>query len=285
MKIEHQEDGRIVVTFRQSWLNDSTLCLERGRRAVIEPEKRRTNDSAAIGTAVHAGIEAHLNGDDVGLAMDGAWETLLSEGVVSTLGWSERQMRVETCELWNTWHDEILPTLPKISHTEYGFNVPFYHTEVNGTPVEVRLSGTVDAVCEDGTLWDWKTAARAYSEREKQNTAVQPTVYAAALSRVGLTDYPCTFKFGVLIREKHTSQIVSVTRSRNHEVWLASMTEPLVRQGILLGLESPWPVNDTSALCSQKWCNWYDSCRGSALTTTDLYNGGTPTSNPKKRGK
>ena len=285
MKIEYTEDGRFVVTFRQSWLGDTALCLERGRRAIVEPEKRRTNDSAAIGTAVHAGIEAHLNGTDVAAAIDGSWAALVAEGVTSTLGWTEQAWRNESYALYWAWEKGILPHVTPVKYTEHSFDVPFYNTEVNGVDVEVRLSGTIDAVCEDGTLWDWKTAARSYSEREKQNTAVQPTVYATACSRLGLTEYPSTFNFGVLIREKHTPQVVSVTRSRNHEVWLGHMTEPLVRQGILLGLDSPWPVNDTSALCSQKWCNWYEGCRGSALTTTDMYNGGIPTSNPKKKGK
>jgi hypothetical protein len=57
MKID-EENKRVFV--RQSWLKDMLLCPERSRLSVLQPEFRTQNDSAAIGTAVHAGIEAVL---------------------------------------------------------------------------------------------------------------------------------------------------------------------------------------------------------------------------------
>ena len=59
MKVD-EENKRVLV--RQSWLKDMLLCPERARLSVIKPEFRTQNDSAAIGTAVHSGIESLLSG-------------------------------------------------------------------------------------------------------------------------------------------------------------------------------------------------------------------------------
>jgi hypothetical protein len=60
MRID-RETNRVFV--RQSWLKDMLLCPERARLAVVQPEFKTQNDSAAIGTSVHAGIESVLAGN------------------------------------------------------------------------------------------------------------------------------------------------------------------------------------------------------------------------------
>jgi hypothetical protein len=60
MRID-KETNKVFV--RQSWLKDMLLCPERARLGVVQPEFKTQNDSAAIGTAVHAGIEAVLAGN------------------------------------------------------------------------------------------------------------------------------------------------------------------------------------------------------------------------------
>ena len=57
MKVD-EENKRVFV--RQSWLKDMLLCPERSRLSVVKSEFKTNNDSAVIGTAVHAGIEAVL---------------------------------------------------------------------------------------------------------------------------------------------------------------------------------------------------------------------------------
>jgi hypothetical protein len=51
-----------VVYVRQSWLGDMAICPERARLGVVRPEFRSGSDATIIGTAIHTGIEAVLNG-------------------------------------------------------------------------------------------------------------------------------------------------------------------------------------------------------------------------------
>ena len=51
-----------VVYVRQSWLGDMAICPERARLGLVRPEFRTGSDATIIGTAIHTGIEAVLNG-------------------------------------------------------------------------------------------------------------------------------------------------------------------------------------------------------------------------------
>jgi hypothetical protein len=263
-------DTDITVTLRQSWINDAMTCQERARRMIVNPEASITSDSAAIGTAVHAAIEAAINGNDPEHALADEWDVLLAEPMNMTLGWSPSEMRAESQRLYGMWERDIRPHIGTPRHTEMYFDVPWFTTDVLGRDVNVRLSGTIDLVTDEG-LWDWKTSSRKYAAADKQNTAVQPTVYSIAANALELHEMPVTFSYGVMLRGKNETQILRVRRTRNHEVWLARVVEPLIRQALALGTDMTWPVNDTHNLCSQRWCPWWSSCKGQALSPTDLY--------------
>mgnify|MGYP003347482603 FL=1 len=51
---------KFVHSFRQSWLNTAATCPERARRELTDSIPRQETDAAAVGTAVHAGIEEFL---------------------------------------------------------------------------------------------------------------------------------------------------------------------------------------------------------------------------------
>lgn len=270
MRLDTNGDGTLTVSLRQSWINDALNCQERGRRMIVEPELRTTSDSAAIGTTVHAGIEAAIKGYDPLLAMSEELGKLVAEPMMMTLNMSNGQMLAEALRMFDMWERDIRPKIGEPLHTEYTFDVDWFTTQVLDRHVNVRLKGTIDLITTTA-MWDWKTAGRKYQAREKQNTAVQPTVYAIAANRLGFHEWPVTFNYGLMVRGKDDTQILSVHRTRNHEVWLARVVEPLIRQAIGLGTEMTWPVNDSHALCSQKWCPWWSACKGAALTNSDLY--------------
>lgn len=270
MKIETSDTGAVTVTVRQSWLNDATTCAERGRRMIIDPTRSITADSAAIGTTVHAGIEAAILGNDVGDAMLQAWDEIAREPIKRTLGWSDHECVAEAVRMFRMWDRDIRPHIGDPVHVEHGFNVHWFDLRVGDRDVAVRISGTIDLITTT-SLWDWKTAGRKYSAKEKQDTAIQPTAYAVAANRLELLDWPCEFTYGVMVRGKDETQMLSVRRTRNHEVWLARLVEPLVRQAVLVGTDNSWPVNDTHSLCSERWCSWWADCKGAALAPTDLH--------------
>lgn len=265
MKIE-EIDGRAVVTLRQSWINDALLCNERGRRNAVDPVETK-NDSAFLGTAMHAGAEVALEGhpEDAVAVVEFTLRELIDGGVTRTLNLTDGEMIKLAQRMYRTWEREIYPeVVDTVRHTEATFNVPWF----TDGPIEVRLSGTIDAITTEH-LWDWKTSGRRYSASEKQKVAVQPTVYAIAADHLGLVPMPMTFKYGVVLREKDEAQIVAVHRNHRHAAWLRQVVTPLVHQG-LANMAGPWSVNDDHNLCSAKWCPHWANCKGQFLSIDDL---------------
>jgi hypothetical protein len=136
---------------------------------------------------------------------------------------------------------------------------------INGITYEIHLEGTMDLVQFDG-LWDWKTSTKKYSWRDKQQENIQASVYAAAAVANGWLEYPVRFNFGVLLRGTADTQVCTVTRDRDHEVWLRKQIRNLVLAALVLGDGNQWPTNDTGALCSPVWCGHWDTCKGETLS-------------------
>ena len=86
MRIEN-DNGTSVnrIYVRQSWLGDALMCPERARLGSLHPELRRENDSAMMGTAVHVGIEAVLNGE-----LDPQY---IGDHSVESFRWTEKEMK------------------------------------------------------------------------------------------------------------------------------------------------------------------------------------------------
>ncbi len=98
MKIQQTDDG-YSVRVRQSWINDAMMCNERGRQAIVRPEWSKPNDATILGTAVHAGIAAHLLGSPDGVKVaHNTLNELLAEPFMRTK-YSDEQL-----------HDHIIRT-------------------------------------------------------------------------------------------------------------------------------------------------------------------------------
>jgi hypothetical protein len=265
------DDGS--VWFRQSWLDTAMRCGERGRNAIVRPEwDQAYGDSALIGTAMHHAAEQNLNGtisdDEVAQA---AFEKALQLCETETVKWTkwstpgELAAHAERCAVG--WLEGIKPSVELGGQTEVEFKVPLF-TRPNGRVVGIK--GQIDYIEPSGLPWDWKTAARAYNQREKQLSAVQPTVYTTAIVKGGLAsvDVPLTFRYGITIRGERQAkpQIVEVTRYASHIDWLIDNLNTYVTMGERLGLDVPWPRDDDHYLCSATWCPWWSACKGARLT-------------------
>jgi hypothetical protein len=145
MRID-KETNRVFV--RQSWLKDMLLCPERARLAVVQPEFRTQNDSAAIGTAVHAGIEAVLAGN-ASLA-DAPEISLIKFKELESAGINHTNVNPDSWHshvlgLTEAWVKDILPKVPMGGSCEVPFLVPT-GTFVNG--MELWFEGTMDYLHE-----------------------------------------------------------------------------------------------------------------------------------------
>jgi len=275
MRID-EENKRVYV--RQSWLGDAMLCQERGRRMMVSPEFRTTNDSAVMGTAVHAGIEAVLTGKidpkdahHVSVAKLNHIKETENVKVTNTdpSSW-EDLVRSMT----NAWVSGVLPEVPLGGKSEHKFEY-FSNTNVNG--YSLWFEGTMDYMHDTG-LWDWKTAARKYSLLEKQTQSIQASIYAGYALSTGDVSLDAEgnvdFTFGVMIRNmKGESQLVRIKRSSAHVMWVTEQATTLVRLALAMreddGFNKPWLKNDQHFLCSARWCPWWSVCKGVFIQDKD----------------
>jgi hypothetical protein len=280
MKITKTDDG-YSVRVRQSWINDATMCNERGRQAIVRPEWSKPNDATILGTAVHAGIAACLENGMSGTLRNGLSGVAVAHNTLNELleqpfmrtKYTDEELHDHVIELMAEWERNVLPSVSSVVavEKEFEFMLDEFEDERLGR-VSVVGAGTIDLVTKTG-LWDWKTAGRKYSAKDKQSQAVQPTMYSAAAVAMGWLEYPVTFNYGVLVRGGR-AQVLPVFRNESHTEWLRDMVRPLVRTALLLGTDTPWVKNDTHYLCSQTWCSWWSICKGSKLSPNDITPGG-----------
>lgn len=272
------ETNKIYI--RQSWLGDYILCPQRSRYGMVLPSMRRGSDATAIGTGVHAGIEMVLNGTlpetDFGLFREAVHTSVNSElgKDIKHTGISADPEKMEACidSMCEAWWEQINPFVTKGGHTEYRFKSPTGMTSKNG--MEIWFEGTIDYVAPDGVLWDWKTASRPYYGKEKQKQSHQPTVYIDAMRTLGViadTDEPTLFRFGVMVRqEKPKAQIITVSRGKEQVEWVRRQTRSVVNSALGSWGTEDWAMNDTSALCSSKWCDYWNICKGAHWSESSL---------------
>ncbi len=271
-------DGKVWV--RQSWLNDMMICPERSRLGITMPEWRIGSDATHIGTSVHAGIEHFLTHDDAhgafGIALQELDKLIETEPfrINSTNG--VEHMREYVDILMNTFFDDIAPHVVLGGKCEQNFGIKLYDLPVDDSlpfdaQPQVWLGGTIDYIDPNGVIWDWKTAARKYSQSEKQKQSIQASAYAIACVENGWSpEYPVRFNYGVMTRtSKSAGQIVPVVRTQAHVDWFKHQVQLVVQSCLSAGLDTPWMANDQHGLCSEKWCPYWSICKGSQLSDID----------------
>jgi len=272
MRIVKHDDG-VRVYVRQSWLNDVVLCPERSRLGIVSKHMRSSTDSTIMGTAVHTAIEDVLNNQidlkDMSTRAIDAFHNLQKTEPYRETNIDPDKYEVFIDSMCESFKSDILPSVGLGGQTEKQFAYPLGFT-VNDHAV--WCEGTMDYVDTNGVVWDWKTANRKYNQREKQSTSIQATVYSGAVVDMGLTEFPVKFNYGVMLRQvKPVGQIVPVHRNLNHMNWLKSAVEPAVTTALILGMDKKWILNDTSNLCSEKWCSFWSICKGAYLSSPDIY--------------
>lgn len=251
--------GRWHHRFRQSWLNSAAICPERGRLITMEHMPYDATDSAAIGTACHAGIEATLRGDITTseqaqpIMQEAFWEQESQPGF-KYVKHSNRQ----AMKLIDTYFTQWWNLFDPYNRLQRGWELEqtFLFTLVNDEHHIIEISGTYDAY--DGfALYDWKTSGRGeYEVREYQRWAIQPTVYTAAMWSLHKVNPP--FKYVVM----HKDGLQQFTCVRHEDDW-AWLAEQCVAHATMIEAALPvWPKNDQHWLCSRRFCPAWDSCKG-----------------------
>ena len=255
-----------AVTFSQSWINTFLLCPEQARLEMMGLLPRKESDATAIGSAMHAGIEAVLGGASITDGEAAAIDTLEELIALPTFEWVQiktRDTAAKTLQrVYYTWANEVYPQLPGPRAIEHKFDIEI--GIVNGRLL--RIKGAIDYIDELGDVWDWKTAAsdRMWEQWSVDRYKIQPTVYTLALAHEE-NDFetPRDFHYCVMFKPSQAHSIYSTTRTQAHWDWLTRQCKSIA---YMLDADLPvWPMNDQHALCSQKWCTAWSSCKGAHL--------------------
>ena len=102
--------------------------------------------------------------------------------------------------------DKMLST-KSIQHHLQGLNIKQSELEFKMTipQCEVPIIGYIDAILEDGTPVDFKTAARKWSQ-DKADSDLQATFYIAGMHKLGLVsieDFPIKFEYHIFTKTKN----------------------------------------------------------------------------------
>jgi hypothetical protein len=276
MRVDHENKQLFV---RQSWLGDTLICPRRGKYSITLPQMRRGSSETALGTGFHTAIETilrdgpqdgYVEGIDLTLILNAinngvrSYRHEMGLNVMVTQDWDDETVYALLESMVYSWAADISPHVPRGGEIEKKFQFPLNEFAING--YSIFMEGTADYVAPDGTLWDWKTAKRKYSAREKQLQSVQASMYTMMLAQTQPAD-EYLFNFGVVIRsEKSSGHITTVRRTPNHHGWLARQTVGAVNAMFSAG---DLFMNDNHFLCSEKWCPWYSVCRGAHITASD----------------
>ena len=268
---------------RQSWLGDAMLCQERGRRMLVSPEFRKTNDSASLGTAVHAGIEAILKGtvapSDAHHVSVAKLHHIQETEQVNITNTDPSTWEDLVRSMTNSFVSGVLPEVPSGGLPEHKFE---YFSNSLVDDYAIWFEGTMDYFHPSG-VWDWKTAARKYSLLEKQTQSIQASIYSGYALQSGESeigaDGSIPFNFGVMIRNmKGDSQILRIKRNSAHAMWVTEQATTLVRSALAMRdtngeWNRPWLKNDQHFLCSDRWCPWWSVCKGVYIQKQDNTSG------------
>ena len=257
-------DGRHHHTFRQSGLKTATICLERARMEWSGEMPNVESDAAAVGTAVHAALEAdlttyrdmgeHFEQETLVELFNLEFSELMAGPDFQWIKYNEQQAREFGAKCVRHYYQELAPGLRPVE-CELNFTVPLWEDDER----VIDLTGTIDLI--DGRLGiaDFKTSGGGkYQEWQYHRWAVQPTAYTYACHELGMRDI--SHQFTYLVMSKDGVQQFTVERDPGWWRWLKDQAVRLARLAEA-DLER-WPTNDTHALCSDKWCPAWSQCKG-----------------------
>lgn len=276
MKSYVMEDGRWHHKFSQSWIKTTDICLERARMEHAKTMPNIESDAACIGTAMHLGVETCIASEGLPLhqvieiaqdefsrlmrldGTNGDPEARHAEGVFKWIKYDEAKARHLINLFTGYWYDEVWISLHiDGARTEWDFKVPV----VDDAERLIELTGTADYV-RGAHIMDWKTSGGGpYKAWEHQRWNIQATAYTYALHQ--WVDARPTFE--LVVMHAKGVQRLPIQRGPEHWAWLQTKVTDLAH---LIECEVPtWIKSDNHALCSEKWCPAWLTCKGATGIT------------------
>lgn len=273
-----EESDKFVHVIRQSSLSTFVqVCPDRARMDMVYPERRKESSQALIGTAVHAGIELAVNthietGEWISPEemLDIAWRVFLP--IAAQDNFIQNNDSLENCRqlIWEAickWVGQVRPQLrPAFSELTFK-GLRFYEDDER----IILANGTVDYGDSEKGLFDWKTSSRQWmgsggSAWEKWRNDIQSVLYQWAAVQLGAVDEDADFTFAVMTHGKPNVELLTLPHRPDRLLWVQQLALDWAR--LNESNVERWSRNDSSALCSPKWCDHWSHCKGAYTILT-----------------
>lgn len=254
-----------------------TRCPEQFRRRYVLGESLPPTTGALIGTAMHRAAEVDLKRkmdsgalapieevvtaarDVVSKAFDSALGILLTDEEKKSGLDSARANTVDMAVCCAAAHHARLAPLAEPVMVERRWTL-----ELESHPFD--LAGTIDCD-ENGSFWDWKTAARSPSADEADLSG-QLTMYSMAKAILDEKDKTASLvipeaRLGYVVKTKFPKTLV--LRSRRTHADFEPFMRTIERIAGAIDKESYTYAASTAPRpwwCSAKWCGYHSTCDG-----------------------
>jgi len=262
-KVQPEASDKIVL--RPSSLDEFAQCPQKWFRTFINGESSYVNSRAAIGTAIHAGVENMWNdciqvktkivskGSMADAAME-AWKEEEQKGMQYDSGETQGTCAKEIITGMDVYVDDIVPWVDIPTAVETRFTVDIDHKMVEG------ISGLMDYVDENkGIISDVKTGKRKHNVA---NSSTQQSIYKYLAEENGMKVNWSTIQ-NVVLKAKPEGHVmdcdINITKAKSLvnslldtlDVYLTDKVDPQI---LFRGNSKYW-------LCSPKYCAYYNSCK------------------------
>lgn len=240
------------------------LCPESWRRRYIEGQKELTSTALIFGSAFHGTVQTYLQ---VGGRLADIWsdkwgEQIARENDIAWEGDTPESLRENGWRMFDT--PAVWSTIERIktAYDPQREQSVERRVELHVPGVSVPIIGYIDVVLKDGTLADFKTAARMWpaDSTDKPDKRMQPLVYLAGLNQAGINDHGWAFRYYVFIKSAKPTVKVFDMQLKPAEVLTGLF--PQIRQVWTDIQAERFPKVTAGWKCSPKYCGYWNDCQG-----------------------
>jgi len=259
-----EEEDKIVI--RPSSLDGFLQCPQQWYRVFILGGTSIPNSRAAIGTAIHAGVEEMWNdsikaktkitsmGSMADAAME-AWDEEEQKGMRYDSGETEGTCAKEIVTGLDTFVEDITPWVDIPTAVEQRFTV-----DITGHCIVKAVSGTLDYVNTNiGAIADVKTSKRKHNTA---NSETQQSIYTYLVEENGIKVNSSTIQC-VVLKAKPEGHIMDASINVNKaKAIVNTLLDVLdVYNEDMVDPELLFRGNPKYYLCSPKYCAFHSTCR------------------------
>jgi RecB family exonuclease len=241
-----------------SRINKYNNCPEAFRRSYIVGKRFVANARMAQGTTVHSLVELALGikmresrmptSEEV---LDHAASAFASafEGIEDWEDTNESAWLDHTQKLYMLWHKTVAPTIVPVA-LEQRIEEPIAGIKIVG------YIDIIDASNGQKTIIDLKVAKRGKTDKDARNS-LQLGLYSATTGIMNVG-------FDSLVKKKEPEiKLARATLTEGDHSWIAEIVSSTA-DAIEAGAFPKAPMD--SWLCTEKWCEHWDDCRGKHVT-------------------